>query len=75
VDLKSLQKQIEMLRLRRQASRIALRLFEAATNQDEIDAITVLFDCCNYAHEADEILGAMEELKKMATERNIDLDL
>lgn len=75
MNLDNLRRQIELLRLRQQASRIALRLFEAATNQIEIDEVNSWFEVCNSDDQRAIIEHAMAELKKIAQAKNIPIDL
>jgi hypothetical protein len=70
-----LKEQIELLRLRRQASRIAVRLYEAATGQEDIDTINTWFDVCNQAQTGEDVKAGIEALMGLARNKDITIDL
>lgn len=70
-----LKKQIELLRLRRIAARVVVLLYEAASNQADIDEINALFERCNHAHTRDDAQVAIDELIALAKTKDIPIDL
>jgi hypothetical protein len=75
VTFDALKKQIELLRLRRQASRIAVQLYEVATNQTDIDTINVWFDQCNHAKTRAEVQLGIDAMLTFAHSKNLTIDL
>lgn len=67
-------RQLDLLRLRRQALRIAVKLFEAATTQADIDEVTRLFDATTSSADEANVLKAMDGLRALAVAKNVSLD-
>lgn len=70
-----IKRQLDLLRLRRQALRIAIQLFEEATCQAEVDQISALFEQCNVSSCASLLNEAIDELTKLAKAKNLPTSL
>lgn len=70
-----LKKQIEILRLRQQATRLALSLFEAAVTQSDVDDINQWVNLCTHADSEVDINRAIEALRLLADLKNLPTDL
>lgn len=70
-----IKQQLDLLRLRRQALRIALLLFESAISQEEIARISNLFEQSNIAEIETSVQDALDELNQLASAKNLPIDL
>ena len=70
-----IKRQLDLLRQRRRALRIALQLFEVATCQEEVDLVSELFEQCNISSTASMVEEAIVELSKLAQAKSLPVDL
>lgn len=74
VTSKELKQQIDLLVIRKQALKIALKLFETVKTEDAIHEVTMWFDQSNISTNPEIIYEAIAELKKLAVRYDLNLD-
>lgn len=69
-----IQFQIDVLSVRRVASRIAIKLFESAKDAEELEEIRELLDRSGIYSDMREIIKARDALIALAKKMNVDID-
>jgi hypothetical protein len=71
----NVKKQLDLLRLRRQALRIAVSLFEVCNSSQETSEVSRLFEIANASNSEEVINNSIVALKRLAQAKGIPTDL
>ncbi len=73
-NAEEIQHQIKVLRIRNTASRIAIKLFENAKDQDQLETIRELLDEAGIYTDMSKVIRARDALIALAVKMNVNLD-